>query len=323
LSFTVEEAKRVLAQKFLLQEGIAGVSHHSRELVIYVETPEAAEKIPKTLLGYPVKTIVSGKFRTLALPPAKTGKTLAGTLANRTMRLRPIPGGVSIGSLEVTAGTNAGRVIDPATGQKFFLSNRHIFYGDRGTPVVQPGVYDGGSAADTVATVERWVELRSPPETNLADCALALPLSQDLVSDEVLDIGIVNGIEEARVGMVILKSGRSCGLGRATVTDVNATVRVEGYKEGEFVFEDTVISTFVGIPGDSGSIAVSVDTNAAVALLFAGSDALTCFSKMTNVARLLGITIPGAARVPYVPAPSIIPVQMPLVLGSLLALASL
>jgi hypothetical protein len=44
---------------------------------------------------------------------------------------------------------------------------------------------------------------------------------------------------------------------------------------------------------------------------------------MTNVARLLGVTIPGAARVPYVPAPSIIPVQMPLVLGSLLALVSL
>jgi hypothetical protein len=319
--FTIEEAKQVLAQKFLLQEGIAGVSHHSKELVIYVETPEAAEKIPKTLLGYPVKTIISGKFRTLTLPPAKTGKTLTGTLVNRTMRIRPLIGGISIGSINVTAGTLAGRVIDRETGQKMLLSNYHVFLGDKNTPILQPGIVDGGKyPEDVVGYIERYIEVKPPPDTNLIDAALGLPTSQDIVSDEVLDIGIVNGIEEAKVGMRIRKSGRSCGLSEATITDVNACVKVDGYKFGEAIFEDTIISTFVGIPGDSGSIAVSAGTNAAVGLLFAGSSSLTCFNKMTNVAKLLNIDIP---RVTALPISSVFAyIVAPLFMGALMLLSA-
>jgi hypothetical protein len=315
LSFTPQEAVKVLGQKFLLQEGIAGISHHSPQLIVYVETPEAASKIPQTLMGYPVKTIISGKFRTLALPPAKTGKTLTGILANRTLRFRPVCGGVSIGSILITAGTNATRVFDRNTGMRLFLSNRHVFWGEKGERVTQPGRYDGATENDVVATVERWVELKPPPDANLVDCALALPLSQDLVSDEVLDIGVVNGVEEARVGVRIRKSGRSCGLGEAVITDTAATVKVDGYSFGEAIFEDTIISTFVGLAGDSGSIAVSADTNAAVGLLFAGSDSLTCFNKMTNVVKLLNVDIPSVAVWPSIRAPAMSYVQFPITLG--------
>jgi len=150
--------------------------------------------------------------------------------------------------------------------------------------------------------------------------ALGLPTSQDIVSDEVLDIGIVNGIEEAKVGMRIRKSGRSCGLSEATITDVNACVKVDGYKFGEAIFEDTIISTFVGIPGDSGSIAVSAGTNAAVGLLFAGSSSLTCFNKMTNVAKLLNIDIP---RVTALPISSVFAyIVAPLFMGALMLLSA-
>jgi len=51
--FTIEEAKQVLAQKFLLQEGIAGVSHHSKELVIYVENTRSSRKNPKNTTRIP------------------------------------------------------------------------------------------------------------------------------------------------------------------------------------------------------------------------------------------------------------------------------
>jgi len=135
-----------------------------------LKTPEAAEKIPKTLLGYPVKTIISGKFRTLTLPPAKTGKTLTGTLVNRTMRIRPLIGGISIGSINVTAGTLAGRVIDRETGQKMLLSNYHVFLGDKNTPILQPGIVDGGKyPEDVVGYIERYIEVKPPPDTNLID----------------------------------------------------------------------------------------------------------------------------------------------------------
>jgi intein/homing endonuclease len=236
LTFTPQEAVKVLGQKFLLQEGIAGISHHSQQLIVYVETPEAASKIPQTLMGYPVKTIISGKFRTLALPPAKTGKTLTGILANRTLRFRPVCGGVSIGSILITAGTNATRVFDRNTGMRLFLSNRHVFWGEKGERVTQPGRYDGATENDVVATVERWVELKLPPDANLVDCALALPLSQDLVSDEVLDIGVVNGVEEARVGMRIKKSGRCFTKDTLILTNPDGPKTIEELSVGSLVY---------------------------------------------------------------------------------------
>ncbi|MEM2830981.1 MAG: hypothetical protein QXZ14_12060 [Candidatus Jordarchaeales archaeon] len=299
--FTIEEAINVLSQKFLLQEGIAGVSCGSQKLRIYVENAETARKIPSTLLTYPVEVVVSGKFRTLSLPPAKTGQTLTGILANRTMKLRPVPGGVSVGSPQVTAGTLAGRFYDNKTGLKCFLSNRHVFYGDRGTPILQPGPMDGGKVGrDVIGYIERWAPLKPPPEVNQADAAIATPISQDMVSDEVLDIGVLAGVEEPVVGMRIAKSGRSCGYSTATVIDTSATVKVSGYPEGELIFENCVITTFCGIAGDSGSIAVNVETGNAVALLFAGSDVLTVFNPITTVCQLLDVSLPriAAARAP-------------------------
>jgi hypothetical protein len=323
MSFTVQEATKVLAQKFLLQEGVAGVSHHSQQLVVYVETPEAASKIPQTLMGYPVKTVVSGKFRTLSLPSAKTGRTLAGLLGARTERWRPVPGGVSIGSVQITAGTNAGRVYDLATGQKMFLSNRHVFWGEKGTPIVSPGKYDGGSDPDDrVATIERWVELKPPPDTNLVDAALGLPTSQEIVSDEVLDIGLVNAIEDAKVGTRVAKSGRSSNYAEATITDVNASVKVDGYDWGETIFEDQIITDYLGAPGDSGSCCVNVASKAAVGLLFAGSNTLTVLNKMTNVVKLLNVKIPSIGAVPPTRAPVMAYIQLPVAFGLVVLMAS-
>lgn len=304
--FTIEEAIKVLSQKFLLQEGIAGVSCGSQKLRIYVENRDAAMQIPPVLLTYPVEVIVSGKFRTLSLPPPKAGQTSTNVLATRTLRFRPVLGGVSVGSPKVTAGTLAGRVFDNKTGLKCFLSNRHIFYGDKGTPILQPGPIDGGKVdRDVIGYIERWAPLKPPPEVNQADAAIAVPVSQDIVSDEVMDIGVLEGIEEPKVGMRIIKSGRSCGASTATIIDTNATVKVSGYPEGELIFEKCVITTFCGIAGDSGSIAVNAETGNAVALLFAGSDVLTVFTPISTVCRLLDVSLPQAATPP--PPPLITP----------------
>jgi hypothetical protein len=230
---------------------------------------------------------------------------------------------VSIGSVQITAGTNAGRVIDLATGLKMFLSNRHVFWGEKGTPVVQPGVYDGGSDPDDrVATIERWAELKPPPDTNLVDAALGLPTSQEIVSDEVLDIGLVNAVEDAKVGTRVAKSGRSSNYAEATITDVNASVKVDGYDWGETVFEDQIITDYLGAPGDSGSCVVNVATKNAVGLLFAGSDSLTVLNKMTNVAKLLNVNIPSAGAVPPARAPVMAYIQLPVTFGLALLIAS-
>ena len=311
MSFTIEEAKQVLSQKFLLQEGVAGVSHHSSEIVVYVESEEYAERIPRTLLGYPVKVVVSGRFRILAGYEA------------RTARVRPVVGGVSAGSTLTTAGTVACTVVDRLTGLRMLLSNRHVFDGPAGTPILQPGAVDGGVYPDdVVAAVERFIEVKPPPDINLVDACVAMPVSQDIVGYEVLGLGVPNGVGEARVGERIRKSGRSCGVSEAVVVDTNATVKVEGYSFGEAIFEDTVITTFCGVSGDSGSIGVSAGTNVAIGLLFAGSEKLTCFNKMSNVVRLLEVDIPRYGVAGYQLVPSAAYMFAQVAAGFMLLLAS-
>ena len=314
--FTSDEAVKVLSQKFLMQEGIVGISHGSDYLKVYVEDEEKAKKVPYTLMGKEVDVVISGKFRTLqVMPKAADGSSMAGILASRSERWRPVPGGVSIGSVETTAGTNATRVFDASSGRKLLLSNRHVFYGNRGTAIVSPGKYDGGQdPTDRVGVIERFSAYRSYPDTNLIDAAVGVPVSDDLISDEVLDIGVLNGIKEAVVGMKVAKSGRTSGYTEGYVQDVHATIKVGGYNEGELVFEDQIITEYMGAPGDSGSIVVDATDKKVVGLLFAGSDTLTCVNKITNVCSELNITF-GEAVTPTKPSMLAPFIFMPILTG--------
>jgi len=315
LTVNIQEAVKVLGQKFLLTEGISGVSHQSRQLIVYVESPATAARVPSTLMGFPVKTVVTGPIRFLT---AKTGTTLAGLAGEKTAKWRPCPGGVSVGHYMITAGTLATVVVDNATGARLFLSNNHVLAatnrGKPGDPILQPGPYDGGKdPRDRLGVLERFVELRGPPETNLVDAAVARPLADADLSDEVLDIGVITSVEEAVVGMTVAKSGRTTCYKEAVVEDVNATVKV-WYNGLNFLFEDQIVTDLLGKPGDSGSICVNVASGAAVGLLFAGSSTHTILNKITNVERLLDVTV-GA---PFIVRRAVFPLwALPLTLGML------
>jgi hypothetical protein len=303
MSLPLAEAASVLSQKFLIQSpGVTGISWRASDprLIVYVRSREEAERVPDTLMGYPVEAVVTGPIRILSsLPPAKAGRTLAGVEGSRTAVWRPIPGGVSGGSRLITAGTIATRVYDRTTGRKVMLSNRHVFWGDRGVEVVQPGPIDGG--VETVGHILRWAPIGPPPDSYLADAALAVPISDSILSDEVLDIGIITAAEEAREGGRVKKSGRTCGVMEGTVSDIHASIRVEGYPWGDTIFEDQVMSTKLLEPGDSGSIIVSAETRAAVGLGFAGSETVSCFNKIGNVLRLLDVSLSPVAAPPPTP----------------------
>lgn len=294
---TAQEAVEVLGQKFLLQEEIAGVSHNSETLRIYVEDPEIAERIPSTLMGHEVEVVVSGKFVALgALPMAQTGRTLAGVEGSKDEKWRAAPGGVSIGHYTITAGTLGALVYDRFTGARLILSNNHVLAAGNlavvGDPILQPGPYDGGrDPDDRIGTLERFVELRSPPDANPVDAAVARPVSDADVSDEILDIGYITGVTAPAVGMRVAKSGRTSCYTEGTVEDIHATVKVGGYPGGELIFEDQIITSKIGDPGDSGSLVVDVATKNAVGLLFAGSEALTVVNKIHNVMDALNISV--------------------------------
>jgi hypothetical protein len=271
------------------------------------------DMVPSTLEGTPTDVVQTGIIRALQVP---------------TDRIRPAPGGVSIGHRDITAGTLGCLV--KKSGQKYILSNNHVLANSNqaqiGDPILQPGPYDGGKYPDDqIATLEQFVPIafsESPSECgfanavialcnlgfqlfnsktrykavklqaadNLADAAIARPLSPDDVSDEILQIGTIQGSAVGELGMAIKKSGRTTGLTTGTIEQVDVSVNVQ-YGQGQVaLFTDQLMAGAMSQGGDSGS-AVLAENNRLVGLLFAGSDTTTIINRIENVFSALGVTV--------------------------------
>jgi hypothetical protein len=189
-----------------------------------------------------------------------------------------------------------------------------------GDAILQPGPVDSGSpAADTIATLERFcpidfgsepggcslagayaslgnaiaallgskhrldVSRLDPQATNLADAAVARPINDSDVLDEILEIGTVQGTLDATLGMPLRKSGRTTGFTTGEVTLLNATVNVS-YGAGKTArFENQIVAGAMSQGGDSGSLVVHGTELKAVGLLFAGSNQSTIINPIQAV----------------------------------------
>lgn len=198
----------------------------------------------------------------------------------------------------------------------------------RGDPILQPGPVDGGGQPeDVIATLERFIPITynvEPGECSIADAyamagnllarlvgsshrlavfktaaqainrvdaAVARPVNDGDVSDDILEIGVVSGWTEAALGMPVRKSGRTTGLTTGTVTVMDATIEVS-YGSGRVArFENQIVSTPMSQGGDSGSLVVSAASQQAVGLLFAGSSQATVFNPIVAVLEALEVTI--------------------------------
>lgn len=92
-------------------------------------------------------------------------------------RERPAPSGISIGHVNVTAGTLGCLVTDNTDGSLCILSNNHVMADSNaasiGDLVIQPGDADGGSSpGDDIATLKRFVTIDCAG-TNRVDAAIA------------------------------------------------------------------------------------------------------------------------------------------------------
>lgn len=197
-----------------------------------------------------------------------------------------------------------------------------------GDPVLQPGGADGGSVPeDTIAELVRFVPIEfneAPPTcgvassvagllsgladllgsrhrvrayqvnqqaSNLVDAAVARPLQDDQVLDEILEIGEVAGTLPPALGMAVRKSGRTTELTEGTITVLDAAVQVN-YGEGRVArFENQIVSTPMSQGGDSGSLLVAAGSQEAVGLLFAGSSQSTIFNPIDMVLDSLEVTL--------------------------------
>lgn len=197
-----------------------------------------------------------------------------------------------------------------------------------GDAVLQPGGADGGSMPeDVIAHLLRFVPIEfsvAPPScgiasvvadllsglaaligsqhrlrayqvnqqaSNMVDAAVARPVQDDLVVDDILQIGEVEGTLPAALGMAVRKSGRTTGLTQGTITVLEATVNVNYGASGTARFENQIVSTPMSEGGDSGSLLVDAGSPAAVGLLFAGSPQSTIFNPIDTVLDSLGVTL--------------------------------
>lgn len=289
--------------------------------------------IPSMMDGWMTDVIEVGKIKAQAL----------------TDKLRPAPGGCSIGHYAITAGTlgcvvkEGGEVpppppppepppdqppdggdgecpfafgairllnhiaevvgsswrfpdpIKPASllaraaanpGTRLILSNNHVLANSNqavvGDAILQPGPYDGGRSVDKIATLLRFVPINFSGDPNRVDCALALPLSDELVSDSIEHIGLVKGIKLAvGIGTAVQKTGRTTDYTTGKIMATDVSVQVD-YGGPVAFFEGQLMAGAMSAGGDSGSLLLDMQGNA-VGLLFAGSDSVTLFNPIGDV----------------------------------------
>lgn len=130
--------------------------------------------------------------------------------------------------------------------------------------------------------------LRENDAVNVVDCAVARPVSEAVVTDEILGFGKVAGIKEPEIGMEIKKSGRSSGITSSFILATDVTVRVDVGNKEYGIFTDQILAGPMSVPGDSGSLILTED-NYAVGLLFAGSEKVTMLNRIDHVFDALNI----------------------------------
>lgn len=293
MSVKAKEVKEKYAPQLLKYTGVTGIGYN-HSITVYVEklTPQLQRFIPTTLDGVNVNIVETGKITPLPLMVPVTQAIYAA----RTDRVRPAPGGVSVGHVEVTAGTLGCRAIDNKTQKYVGLTNNHVAalqwgtdkIGKVGDSILQPGPYDGGiDPDDKIGELLRWIDVEVDPAENLIDAAI---FSSDLLKGEVEEIGEIESVLDPEIGMNIMKSGRTSGLNYSQIYDVDATVKVSG--SGDCLFTNQIIAKPALLDsGDSGSWVGHADSYRTIGLGFAGSSEISIINKGKNVEELLDITI--------------------------------
>jgi len=272
---------------------VKGVKTNIPSIVVFVKKKlpvselAPSEIIPPTIEGIPTD-VVEAEFKLLSSPPP------------RTSRIRPAIGGISVGHCEFDqtriAGTLSDIMVDYINRRKVVVSNNHVLalcapYGParKGDPITQPGPYDGGTSDDTIANLERWVPFST--KRNVVDVAIATPISDEIVSNNHYDFGVVSGPPpKLHADMRVQKGGRTTGLTEGVIAYFGGDW--VGTPYGSFWFDDLIFvesKTAFSQPGDSGSLTVEKDTKKPVGLLFAGNEpgTLSVVCKMGNVSNLI------------------------------------
>jgi len=305
---SLAEAAKALEQELLplAGDGFVGIAHSEAdgEIIVFVEDEQARRRVPRSFEGYTVQTEVTGKIQTLA---TEVVEPLIDVSADRQNEVSPLVGGISL-----SAYVRRGMGIYPYAGtlgmvtyDNKILSNAHVIatnsdtgeFLDTGTPIIQPGSYDGGTLEDRVGALEAYIPIDFAPNArNYADAAIgsidggveASPGGQFYEGGNYW----IEGWTEVSKGDIVRKSGYTTGVTAGQVVRTNVSV-VVWYGDRSAYFVDQIVVTqdnwSFAAPGDSGS-AVDKDGEF-VGLLFAGSERSAVISKAGHIIDGLGIAV--------------------------------
>src|SRR5262249_33090171 len=139
----------------------------------------------------------------------------------------------SVGGLSGRAGTICCVVRDRG-GTFYLLSDTHIIAdpSKEGAPILQPSVVDGGDPKrDEVARLARWVPVLFDAP-NKTSGALARLLPDVRWCPQVLALGKIKGIAEARPGQQVQIIGRTSPLTTGRVVGIDSNVKITYPKPG-------------------------------------------------------------------------------------------
>jgi hypothetical protein len=285
----------------------SGVEPGRQVLNVYVVERTSAEEVRSVVVNsLGVSSAASGDI------PVNVIVTGLIDAQPHRFRIRPAPGGVSVGHYRITAGTlgclSRGRTA-PRNARILILSNNHVLansnnaaYGDC---ISQPGPADGGRCpADQVAILERFVPINFSGGTNYVDCATGWAWSDRVrpemvyVSGGQLQFFRISSVPVTpQLNMAVGKTGRTTQLTRGTIIDLSATINVD-FGAGRIArYADQIAIRGAGgslfsAGGDSGSVIWTWDNyRRPVGLLFAGGGGITFANKMTRVLPALDINL--------------------------------
>lgn len=237
-------------------------------------------------------------------------------------KIRPAPGGVSVGHIRITAGTlgclsrarhrlggcDKGKYGDRRR-RLLILSNNHVLANSNRAkcldPILQPGPADGGKyRRDLIALLERWQPIRfGTGKVNYVDCAVGWAWPKRVRRQLIYIAGgrrkffrISSRVVRCRRGLLVGKTGRTTQLTRGRVVDCSWSGWVNYGTAGRAFYRDQLVVRGLGgnfsAGGDSGSVIWTWDRRRnPVGLLFAGGGGLTIANKMPRVLRALDIRL--------------------------------
>jgi hypothetical protein len=326
--FDVASKKVLLSKANVVSLGIGyktskGKKTDKLSIICSVEQKKTKESlsekdlIPEQINGIPTDVVQTGIIKA----------------QSNTTKQRPALGGDSIGHYAITAGTlgcvvrKNGQLMILSNNHVLANSND----GKVGDAILQPGPYDKGTEKDQIGTLSEFVPVNFienglqgtdcpiatgsagflnflsfilgrksrlkayslEATTNLVDAALAKPLNEADVLQEIRGIGPIIGVKEIELGMEVHKQGRTTGYTKGVVDQIDVTTQVSYGTNKTAIFSDQIsITSSEGSfsqPGDSGSAVCS--GTYLVGLLFAGSDTTTIVNRINNVFNAFGCTL--------------------------------